>query len=158
MTPEQREKWLAGRTTHGAYSGGRESAEHAVWRTMIARCMNPKRKEYHSYGGRGITVCARWLASYENFIADMGPRPPPTHSLEREDNDAGYGPSNCKWATPFEQASNKRNSVRWTFAGVTRIASEWARALGISKELANWRGKTWGGLTKEPGWQLQNQR
>jgi len=89
MTPEQRERWMAARYKHGGYSGGKEQPEHYVWRTMIARCTNPRNKQFHYYGGRGIKVCKRWM-KYENFISDMGYRPSSEHSLERKDTDGDY--------------------------------------------------------------------
>jgi hypothetical protein len=74
---------------------------------MIQRCTNPKNPAYHWYGGRGITVCERWLSS-ANFLADMGKRPSPKHSLDRKDNGKGYEPGNCRWATVPEQLANRR--------------------------------------------------
>jgi hypothetical protein len=92
----------AGKTTHG----GSSSRQYGVWRAMKERCSNPKNKDYANYGGRGIRVCERWH-TYDNFLADMGPRPPGL-SIERRNNNLGYSPDNCYWATRLEQNHNQR--------------------------------------------------
>lgn len=86
------------------------SPEYSVWFNMLRRCQEPTNIHFHRYGGRGIKVCRRWRKS-ENFLLDMGPRPTNSHSLERINNNKGYSPRNCRWATSSEQARNKAGSV-----------------------------------------------
>lgn len=145
------ERWMASRIKHGGYLGGKERPEHYTWRTMLARCHSVTSKHYKHYGARGITVCERWK-KYEHFIADMGPRPEGA-SLDRINNNAGYSPENCRWATRSQQQKNKRNTRVYTNGVFTGTLVECAAHLGISKELAHYRFKTHGTFEKGVLWQ-----
>lgn len=98
-----------------------------VWSTMRARCLNPKATGYANYGGRGVTLCERWL-NFPNFVADMGARPELT-TLDRIDNAKGYEPSNCRWASRHDQQRNMRRN-RWAWVGGVRMC--WTDAVRIS--------------------------
>lgn len=111
------------------------SPERAIIAGAIQRCHNPKNPNFDNYGGRGIVVCHRWQESAEHFIADMGPRPTPKHTLERIDNSGGYNPGNCRWATRAEQNANTRQNHRLTIDGESLILAEWARRAGVSGNL-----------------------
>lgn len=113
--------------THGLH----KTPTYRIWAGMLSRCRDPKNHGYADYGGRGITVCNRWLV-FENFFEDMGPRPDGL-TLEREDNEKGYCKENCVWASAGIQARNRRNTVRVSLHGTEMTAAEAARALGLWK-------------------------
>lgn len=124
---------------HGMFG----TREYATWVAIIQRCTNPNLQTWDNYGGRGIRVCDRWLNSFEAFFEDMGPRPSAAHSIERVDNNLGYSPENCKWATPDEQGKNRRCNVFLTFRGETLCLEDWARRLGISSTALRYRLGRW---------------
>lgn len=104
--------------------------EWGVWKGMRRRCLRPQHSDYWHYGGRGITICERWNTFWK-FLADMGPRPSPKHEIERIDNNKGYEPSNCRWATRREQTRNKRNTHWLTWQDKTKSLAEWAELTGL---------------------------
>lgn len=105
--------------------------EYLAWRAMRRRCMDKKHKDYPNYGGRGIKVCPEWQVSMALFFRDMGQKPTPEHSIEREDVDKDYEPNNCRWATAEEQANNRRNNLLVLIDGESLTAAEVARKFGI---------------------------
>ena len=103
------------------------------WRRMIQRCHSAKSGDPH-YQKLGIEVCDRWRASFDAFIADMGEPPSLQHTIERIDNNRGYEPSNCRWATMTEQAANRSKSFLYYLNGETRSVREWAEMCGVSEQ------------------------
>ncbi len=108
---------------HGHASNGTLTRTYKSWRAMVARCHRPANPQYSDYGGRGIAVCAEWRHSFETFLRDMGERPKGM-SIDRIDNDAGYEPANCRWATPKQQGRNTRRCRLITFGGKIASVSE----------------------------------
>lgn len=98
-----------------------------TWREMKRRCEDADNHAFASYGGRGVTICERWSRSVIDFATDVGEPPSPAHTLDRRDNDGPYSPENCFWATPTEQANNKRTNHRLTHDGETLTVAQWAR-------------------------------
>lgn len=120
--------------THRKSHGMSKSPEYRNWDRMMDRCNNPNNIGYSGYGGRGIKVCARWR-KFENFFADMGPRPSPKHSLDRyPDNDGNYEPGNVRWATADEQKHSQ--IILIILNGKTVSIAEAAKLLGVSYGVA----------------------
>lgn len=116
-----------------------KTKEHSAWRGMLGRCHNPSNKRFSYYGGRGIKVCERWRNSFEDFYSDMGPAPSKLHSIDRIDNERGYSPENCRWATKSQQARNIRQTQFLEFNGETMSLPDWADKLKIKHETLRYR-------------------
>jgi hypothetical protein len=118
-----------------------------VWRSMIARCTDPRRPEYPDYGGRGITVCAEWLGygpGLAQFVADMNLGYEPGLELDRRNNDGPYSPENCRWVTRTQNSRNKRSNRVIEYAGQRRCLAEWVELLGLSRStLRNRLNRGW---------------
>ena len=109
----------------------------ASWRSIFQRCDNPNIPKFHLYGGRGITVYPQWRGrnGFKRFLAHIGPKPSPKHSLDRyPDVNGDYAPGNVRWATAAEQNSNRRNTKRLTYNGETLTIVEWAKRLGVCRK------------------------
>ena len=156
--------------THGEshYPNGedKQTVEYTAWMMMRARCNNPNDKRFDRYGGRGIQVCDRWengedgLGGYECFLADMGRKPSPKHSIDRyPDNDGNYEPGNCRWANYNQQARNRSDTVRVSYNGEVMALADACEKIGAryplvrdrmhrgwsferaASEPAHWRGR-----------------
>ena len=128
--------WSSSASTHGM----RSSPEYSSWMAAKSRCHNPDSKDYHRYGGRGISMCDEWRNSFQAFYRDMGDRPA-GKTLERLDSDGDYERENCTWATPEQQARNRRRSIYVSWQGERKHLSVVADELGISYGAAYQRYK-----------------
>lgn len=130
------------------YIDGKQTPTYRIWDGMKNRCLNPNNKDYGRYGGRGISVCERWL-EYENFLADMGERPPGL-TIDRIDGNGNYTLTNCRWATRKEQRLNMADvhGIDHAALGITisalraRLARGWSRheASTVSRT-DKWKGR-----------------
>lgn len=123
----QRERASLISKTHGMSS----SPTWRSWRSMLARCTDVNHIRFEDWGGRGIDVDPRWM-SFESFLSDMGTRPSNNHTIERRENDKGYWPWNCRWATHKEQANNTRRSVFLEFNGECKTLTQWCEQLDLN--------------------------
>lgn len=119
-----------------------------IWHVMRSRCLRPNDIGFSLYGGRGITVCEEWRTDFLQFLADMGEPPTPKHSIDRIDSNGNYEPSNCRWATPKQQARNRSNNTHIEINGVSKTLAEWGDSSPVrhntilqrlaTKRLCNW--------------------
>jgi hypothetical protein len=131
---------------HGLHN----TPEYICWTALKGRCHNTNNIQYEDYGGRGITVCERWdniKDGFLNFLKDMGKRPSLEYSIDRIDVNGNYEPSNCRWATTYQQANNKRCSVLLTYNDKTKSLTEWSREYDMHRVTLKWR--LWKGMTIE---------
>lgn len=111
----------------------RHSSEYNSWRKMWDRCTDAKQHGFKNYGGRGITVCARWK-SFKVFLTDMGVKPDPKHTIDRRDVNGNYEPGNCRWASRSEQYRNTTRTVYVTYQGKRQLLIDVVAGLGISRQ------------------------
>lgn len=120
------------------------SAEYRIYSGIIKRCSHPELRAHKNYAGRGISVCTRWLESFENFYADMGNRPSKNHSIDRIDNNGNYEPDNCRWATRIEQSKNRRVSLVYIVNGKKLSLMEIAKENNMTYKKLNYRIRNMG--------------
>jgi len=122
-------------TVHGEAQSNQQTVEYKTWSGIKRRCFNKNDKTYQYYGARGITMCDEWVDNFEAFVAHVGRRPSPGHSIDRIDNYKGYEPGNVRWATREVQVKNKRATlVTVTAHNKTQSIAEWAKETGLKGE------------------------
>lgn len=140
-----RERASEANRTHGRSRNPESAPEYRSWKHMRDRCRAPTNKDYRLYGARGIAVCERW-GDFENFYADMGPRPKGL-TLERLNNDHDYSPTNCRWMPPSVQNRNKRNNVWVELRGERMVFEDACRHIGANPRTIRSRLKS--------GWSME---
>lgn len=130
----KKQTWESTITTHGL--SRKYPEEYKVWKGIRSRCYNTKAKNYKDYGARGITMSDSWAESFGQFLADLGPRPSPHHTVERGDNDGPYSKENCAWATREVQANNRRTNRMVELFGETMTLAEAVRRYGAQRGIS----------------------
>lgn len=119
-------------TKHGHTKAGQVTSEYRAWNSMKTRCYNANYIGHRYYKNNGITVCDKWMNSFEAFLEDMGLNPSKSHSLDRINNKLGYYKENCRWATKKEQAVNRNNTVFYEMDGLRMHGLDWSKYLGVT--------------------------
>lgn len=124
-----------------AKHGGRikRDPEYSAWCSMKQRCYDTSCKNYHLWGGRGITICPQWKNNYPQFLADVGKRPSSRHCLDRKDNNGHYEPGNVRWVLPVVQQNNKRSNRIIEYRGIRKSAAQWSLAICSNRNLVSHR-------------------
>lgn len=138
---------LKDRNKSNIIHGLSRTSEYRTWNGLLNRCLNKNNPSFSDYGGRGIDICNEWIdrkTGFIKFLADMGAKPGKDYSLERINNNEGYNKSNCKWALPAEQNSNKRSNVMIEYRGKNQCLSFWAKEFNTSPVMIKFRIKRLG--------------
>lgn len=116
----------------GGIANSAIASEYRAWQNMKARCYKKNDKQYNNYGARGIVVCQKWKNNFGAFLADVGIKPTPSHSIGRIDNDGHYEPGNVEWQTDEQQSNNRRSNRIIAINGVYKTLSQWSKHFGIN--------------------------
>ncbi len=125
--------------------GGKLPPELASYYSAKSRCTNPNAQAWANYGGRGIQFR---FTSFEQFLAELGHKPTPQHSLDRIDNDGHYEPGNVRWAERKEQGFNRRTTQAFTIDGETHTLTDWCEKYGIDRGTVSYRLKQGWGIVR----------
>ena len=163
MCHKHYQRWKRNGTTDLVieYDGPRRQfpREYKTWDSMRQRCLMPSTKLYPNYGGRGIKICERWQGAhgFAHFLEDMGPKPSPRHSIDRIDVNGDYEPNNCRWATPRQQSSNKRNNVSVPGVNWYKPTKKWkARYRAGGKSLGKYFDNYEDAVAQRLKWEKEN--